>query len=126
MMGSKEISTITLEGLLAAAEAYHRAGYRLVQICGLKNPDDSGIELHYTFDKAYALVDLKLTIPAGVTLPSISPIYYCAFLYENELHDLFGISVEGNRLDFKGHLYKLAVPTPFNPPPTIPEKPTEE
>ena len=46
-------------------------------------------------------------------LPSISPFYWSAFLYENEMHDLFGITVKGMALDFQGHLYTTLVPTPY-------------
>ena len=46
-------------------------------------------------------------------MPSISAIYWCAFLYENELHDLFNVQVEGMAVDFKGHLYETTVKFPF-------------
>jgi ech hydrogenase subunit D len=46
-------------------------------------------------------------------VPSISSIYWCAFLYENELHDLFNVQVDGMAVDFHGHLYETAVKFPF-------------
>ena len=46
-------------------------------------------------------------------VPSITPIYWCAFAYENELHDLFRIHVEGIAVDYKGKFYKTTVPFPF-------------
>ena len=46
-------------------------------------------------------------------LPSISSFYWPAFLYENEMHDLFGITVKGMAVDFKGHLYTTMIPTPY-------------
>ena len=58
--------------------------------------------------------NLRLQIPVeNARLPSVSGVYFCAFIYENEIHDLFGISFDGLVLDFKGHLYTTAVPTPF-------------
>ena len=38
----------------------------------------------------------------ALRVPSISSIYWCAFLYENEMHDLFNLKVEGMAVDFKG------------------------
>jgi ech hydrogenase subunit D len=46
-------------------------------------------------------------------VPSISSIYSCAFLYENEMHDLFELQVDGMVVDFKGNLYKTAMKYPF-------------
>ena len=46
-------------------------------------------------------------------VPSISPIYGCAFLYENEMHDLFNIKVEGMTVDFHGNLYNTTVKFAF-------------
>ena len=46
-------------------------------------------------------------------MPSISSIYLCAILYENEIHDLFGVQVAGIAIDFKGKFYKTAIKFPF-------------
>ena len=32
-------------------------------------------------------------------------MYWNAFIYENEMHDLFGIQVRGMNIDFKGTLH---------------------
>ena len=37
-----------------------------------------------------------------------------ALLYENEMHDLFGINVKNMAIDYKGTFYRTAVKTPFN------------
>jgi ech hydrogenase subunit D len=66
-------------------------------------------------------------------VPSISSIYGCAYLYENEMHDLFGIKVEGMALDFHGTLYKTKVKFAFGQvkapaakPPSAPKAPAGE
>jgi ech hydrogenase subunit D len=46
-------------------------------------------------------------------VPSISPIYGCAILYENEIHDLFNVKVDGLTVDFHGNFYKTAIKFPF-------------
>ena len=99
--------------LLRAVEGYCAQGYRLVQICCVKETE--GLVLHYTFDKDYDLIDLSIGITEGAQVPSITTIYPCAFLYENEIHDLFGVSIQGINVDFKGLLYKVTTPRPFNP-----------
>ncbi len=57
------------------------------------------------FDKEYRFENLRLVLQEGGTLPSISAVYFGAFIYENEIHDLFGIMVTGMNIDFKGTLY---------------------
>ncbi len=46
-------------------------------------------------------------------VPSIGSIYGCAFLYENEMQDLFHLKVEGMAVDFHGNLYNTAVKYAF-------------
>ena len=57
---------------------------------------------------------MRLSLPGEEPhLPSISSIYLCAVLYENEIHDLFGVQVAGIAIDFKGKFYKTAIKFPF-------------
>ena len=86
-------------------------GYRLVQI-GCTRIEDA-FEINYSFDKENRFENLRVTIGEDVTMPSISDIYWGAFIYENEMHDLYGIPVEGMNLDFKGNLIRTSVPHPF-------------
>jgi ech hydrogenase subunit D len=41
-------------------------------------------------------------------------IYPNAFLYENEIHDLFGVSIKDIALDYHGTLYRTSIKTPFS------------
>jgi ech hydrogenase subunit D len=113
MNGNRSTLTIESSGLLTAVEEYYAQGYRLVQICCVK--EEGGLVLHYTFDKDYELIDLKFGIEQGAPVHSITQIYPCAFLYENEIHDLFGVIIQNINVNFKGLLYKVSVPRPFNP-----------
>ena len=56
---------------------------------------------------------LGLRRPRSGGLRDITGSYGAAFIYENELQDLFGVKVEGLNLDFKGHFYMKAMETPF-------------
>jgi ech hydrogenase subunit D len=72
------------------------------------------VELTYSFDRESRLTNLRFQVLAeGARLPSITSIYWCAFLYENELHDLFNVQVDGMAVDFHGHLYETNVKFPF-------------
>ncbi len=96
----------------ARAAAMRASGWRLMQICATAVGPD--FEILYSFAKGRDLQNFRATVPReGARLPSITGPYLCAFLYENEIHDLFGVEVEGNVLDFKGTFYKTAVPHPF-------------
>ena len=104
--------TIPIAALLDKVRAMRKGGYRLVQIGATRLPEH--VELTYSFDRDLRLANLRLLMPAAeARVPSISSIYWCAFLYENEMHDLFNVQVEGMAVDFHGHLYETAVKFPF-------------
>ncbi|HOX56583.1 MAG TPA: NADH-quinone oxidoreductase subunit C [Candidatus Paceibacterota bacterium] len=103
---------IPVSALLERAGTMHKQGYRLVQIGATRLPEQ--IELTYSFDRDSRLANLRLHLPAtAARVPSISGIYWCAFVYENEVHDLFGVQVDGMAVDFHGHFYETAVKFPF-------------
>jgi ech hydrogenase subunit D len=87
-------------------------GYRLVQIGCTTLP--SAYELNYSFDKGYRFKNLRITAAAGEEVPSISVIYPNAFLYENEIHDLFGVVIKNINIDYRGTLYRTTIKTPFS------------
>jgi len=104
--------TIPMEALLEKAGELRKQGYRLVQIGTTRLPEH--VELTYSFDLESRLTNLRFQVPAdGARVPSISSVFCCAFLYENEMHDLFNVQVDGMAVDFHGHLYETAVKFPF-------------
>jgi ech hydrogenase subunit D len=108
----QKFETIPMQSLLERVGELRKQGYRLVQIGATRLPEH--VELTYTFDLESRLTNLRFQMPAeGARLPSISGIYWCAFLYENELHDLFNVQVDGMAVDFHGHLYETTVKFPF-------------
>ena len=88
-------------------------GYRLGQICGTTVAE--GCEILYSFDKDHTLVNLQVVVPDGEDLTSITNICWSAFIYENEIQDLFGVKFKHSVLDYGGKLYKVTEPTPWNP-----------
>ena len=113
-MTSEILETVPVEtgNLIGKVEEFRNGGYRLVQINCSKIGDV--YEINYSFDKDYEFRNLRITVTADTEIPSISGMYWGAFIYENEMHDLFGIRVRGMNIDFKGHLFTTAVKFPFS------------
>jgi ech hydrogenase subunit D len=114
-MAQQTITKIDVGKLIGSVERFRNEGYRLVQIGCTKVGDV--YEINYCFDKDYQFETIRITIAADTEVPSISGMYWNAFIYENEMHDLFGIQVRGMNIDFKGTLIRTAVKFPFSQPP---------
>jgi ech hydrogenase subunit D len=111
-MSQEQIDLITTDTLLTRVRAKREQGCRLVQISATRLPDQ--VELTYSFDLGTQLTNLRLSLPPMDShVPSISSIYGCAILYENEIHDLFNVTADGLTVDFGGNFYKTAVKFPF-------------
>ena len=111
---AQQIIDIQVSELLDRAKDMLAQGQRLVQICCTKLPDK--LELQYSFDRDYAFTSFRITLPnVDGAIPSISSVYLSAFLYENEIHDLFGVKVTGIAVDYQGKFYRTATPRAFNP-----------
>jgi ech hydrogenase subunit D len=114
MIEQQKLLDVTISELAGSVHGMKDNGYRLVQI-GATTVGE-GFEVNYSFDKEYHFVNLRIKIPSGdVALPSISAIYWNAFLYENEIQDLFGIKIKNMAVDYKGHFYKTTIKVPFGP-----------
>lgn len=102
---------IDIGDILKKVSEFKNEGYRLGQICATNI--EGGIELLYSFDKDHNLYNLRMNVPDGSKVPSITGIYWPAFVYENESHDLFGVEFTDSQLDYGGHFFKLSRPTPW-------------
>ncbi len=97
--------------LLNHVSDYSAHGYRLVQIgCTMKG---DLYELNYSFDKEYSFVNLRFAVPQDYEVASISPVYFCAFLYENEIHELFGVKIKNMVIDYRESFYRVKGTAPF-------------
>ena len=112
MMEPQTILPIGVGDVVSKAEQARRDGNRLVQIGCTKIGDD--FEIIYVYDKDYKLTSYRITVQQANEIPSISSVYFGAFVYENEIHDLYGIHVTGINIDFKGTFYKTTIKTPFS------------
>lgn len=111
-MTETKITDIGPGDLVPEALQIKHEGYRLVQICATRT--EQGFELLYSFGKEYDLYCLRINIPEGTQITSISDIFAPAFLYENEIHDLFGIQINLITIDYKGNLYRIDKKAPFS------------
>ncbi len=125
MFEDQEIVEIGPEELLESVRRRSEEGFRLVQIGCTR--EEMSFQIDYTFDKDYRFLNFRVTLPAEeARLSSITEIYGCAFTYENEIHDLFGIDVRGNKLDYQGNFYRVPLAAPFNIPGTVKELKPED
>ena len=112
-----EAEPITLETVRAVAKANFDAGYRFVTL-SVHNLGDGNLDIIYHYDKNLNMRHYRLTVPLGQAVPSISDIYFCALLVENESRDQYGITWDadprfpGQPLSGKGHA-AAASPWPF-------------
>jgi ech hydrogenase subunit D len=127
MSEPQEIIPIEKDALLGAVSDLFAQGYRMVQI-GCTTLADA-YELNYSFDKDYLFKNLRITVQQQDEIQSISVIYPNAFLYENEINDLFGLNIKNISVDYKGAFYRTAIKTPFSienlPKPEPPKQPKE-
>ncbi len=108
------ITPVTAADLLSVVRGMKKDGYRLLQICATKVSE--GFEILYSFDNGeHELTNLKLIVPEEEEVQSVTGEYWGAFIYENEMHDLFGIKIVNNELDYGGNFFKVSEPTPWNP-----------
>jgi ech hydrogenase subunit D len=106
------VDEVGAEALAAEVDALKLDHWRLVQILCVAGEDS--YELDYSFGGGYAMRTLRVTVGARDPVPSITPFYPAAFLYENEIRDLFGVRIERIGLDWEGKVYDVAKDRPFS------------
>lgn len=112
MMESQIIHPISIGEVVPKAEQARKDGQRLVMISCTKIEEI--FEIIYTYEKNLQLTNYRITIKQDDVIPSISGVYWGSFVYENEIHDLYGLTITGINIDFKGTFYKTSIKHPFN------------
>jgi Ni,Fe-hydrogenase III component G len=90
-------AVVTTDTLVSAAKALldGKWGY-LSAITGLDNPASNGMELLYQFCEGPVVATLRLAVPYEKTVvPTVCTIIPSATLYEREIIEMFGITIEG-------------------------------
>jgi ech hydrogenase subunit D len=99
----ENVTEIKPEALLGFAQKMMYNGYRFVTATCVDNGDGS-TDVLYHFDKKLELKQARLKVEKGAEVQSISGIYFCAILVENEMKELFGLNITGIAVDFGGHM----------------------
>lgn len=109
-----DVTCVSREALVGEVAKIKVQGYRFVTLSCLEK-DESTFEIFYHFDKDLVLKNFKLSVSKADRVPSISTVYFAAFLAENEIQDLFGIAFDGLAIDYGRTLYleKEVKVTPF-------------
>ncbi len=109
------------QAFLDRVGAYRRDGWRLAIINTTSILPAEGVEAG-AFDVSWSfaqddgrLEHLRERVLPGEEVPSISGSFGAAFLYENEMRELFGVNVTGIAPDLKGQLYRTSSIVPFSP-----------
>jgi len=111
MIDEQKIIEILHSDLINTILQYKNDDYRLVQICATKTPNQ--YEITYSFAKEYQLEAIRITIDENTEIFSISSIFPPAFLYENEMKDLFGVKIKLISVDYNGNFYRIDKKEPF-------------
>ena len=114
MTQEQDFRTLDPGDVPAKAEELRSEGYRMVQICGITSTGET--RLLYSFDRDHRMVNFEVRVPFGTPVKSITPTYWAAFVYENEVHDLFGVEFEDSMMDYKGNFFRVSGETPWKGP----------
>lgn len=103
---------LELSNLLEKIASLMPRGYRFVTMTAV----DAGthFDIYYHFDYHFELNTFLLKLPKEKSLPSISGICFAALLVENEIQDLFGITVTDLVIDYNKS-FLLAQDAPVKP-----------
>jgi len=115
-MNDQRIIPLDVSEILPLIQQCRGQNYRLVQMHATTLADGQ-VEINWSLVLGGNLDTLRVVVPAGDMLPSISTYYPAAAFYENEIHDLFGISFSAMSIDYEGNFYRLAEKKPFAPKP---------
>ncbi|MDO4501917.1 MAG: NADH-quinone oxidoreductase subunit C, partial [Coriobacteriia bacterium] len=103
---------IELDQLRADAEMRKAEGWRYVQMLCTNTED--GIDLTYSYMKDGQLVNPTVRgVKKGQKVPSVSDLFFAAFVFENEAHDLFDVDITDIVIDFGGNFYALSEKAPM-------------
>ena len=113
-MYTTEFTEIPLGELLGRVQSLKYQGMRFIQMCA--ETTAAGIDLIYTFYDETCDNALNLCvygIDKSSEVPSIQGLYFAAFSYENETHDLYGVRFINMKLDFGGNFFNVTSEEPM-------------
>ena len=107
-----EFLPLAAEEVAQLAAERKRDGWRFVQILAVNT--ENGVDVQYSFQKDDLVQNFTVAgVKSDQVLPSITGEFFSAFVFENEVHDLFGVAIEGMVIDFGGKFYHVAKDAPM-------------
>lgn len=105
-------STVALSEIESLAKQKKADGWRYVQTLAVNT--EQGIDLLYSFMKEDVLENVTIkSLGKEDVVPSITESYLAAFVFENEVHDLFGVNISNIAIDFEGNFYRVSQKDPM-------------
>ena len=112
MAFDQSFSILDAKDVKSFAQNRKADGWRYVQTLAVNT--ESGIDVVYSFMKGASLENHTVkAVGKGEVLDSITDSYLEAFVWENEIHDLFGVSFRDIAIDFEGTFYAVAQAEPM-------------
>lgn len=107
------LKEIDVDRLLDESLILKKQGLRLSQACAAYV--NGKYELSYSFaeEGTYQLTTLRVVIDPEIKVSSITELYPYAFLYENEMKELFGVKIQMTNPDYENKLYRIRQKHPF-------------
>jgi len=99
----ENLTVISCEQLLMITQKMSYDGYRFITTSCVDNGDET-FDLFYHFDRDSQLKQYRITVKQTDEVPSISKIFFCAILVENEIKELFGVNITDIAIDYGGHM----------------------
>ena len=99
--------------LLGHVMAFKNQGLRLSQICCAYSQEKLHVSYSFANDDTNEYTNLRLVIDKETPVCSITEFYPYAFLYENEMKELFGVNVQMINVDYDNKLYRINEEAPF-------------
>lgn len=96
--------SVTPDNIVKEVASKKAKGWRFVTMSCVEL-DETSCDLLYHFDKDIEMAHLRMTVAKDAPAPSISGVYFAAFLIENETQDHFGLKFDGLVLDYDRTLY---------------------
>jgi len=99
----ENVTEISKDQLLGETQKLAGQNYRFVTTSCV-DLGEGNLDVLYHFDKDTKLQNLRIKAKRGEEVTSISKIYLCAVLVENEMKELFGLNIAGMAIDYGGHM----------------------
>lgn len=110
----ENLKEITKDTLLSEAQKFADAKARLVTAVCNDLGDELEVTYYFNYSPGVEMVALRMVVGKDEEVPSISGIYLCAVLIENEMFEQFGLKVKDIAIDFGGFML-LAKDSPVLP-----------